>query len=92
MKMFQKLLTTFPSCQKFFGGGQTLARHIQIVIAVAKFDEHFPQSNQVLNLIAQSPAMLAAQFIKFSPLLIGHAYVEAEIFLCHSCKTARAKL
>jgi hypothetical protein len=25
-------------------------------------------------------------------LLIGHADVEAEIFLCHYCKTARAKL
>jgi hypothetical protein len=25
-------------------------------------------------------------------LLIGHADVEAEIFLCHCCKTARAKL
>jgi hypothetical protein len=25
-------------------------------------------------------------------LLIGHADVEAQIFLCHYCKTARAKL
>jgi hypothetical protein len=92
MKMFRKLLTAFPSCQKLFGSSQTLAGHFQIVVAVTKFDEHFSQSNQVLNLIAQSPPMLAAQLIKFSPLLIGHADVEAEIFLCHSCKTARAKL
>jgi hypothetical protein len=92
MKFFQKTLTTLPSGQKFFSGGQTLTRHFQIVIAITKFNEHFAQRNQVLNLIAQSPSMLAAQFIKFSPLFIGHADVESEIFLCHSCKAARADL
>ena len=92
MKIFSKGLAALSFRQKFFGSGQTLARHFQIVVAVTKFDEHFPQSNQVLNLIAQSPPMLAAQLIKFSPLLIGHADVEAEVFLCHSGKAARAKL
>jgi hypothetical protein len=92
MKMFLNILTALPFCQKLFGGGQTPARHVQIVVAIAELNKQFAQSNQMLNLIAQSPSMLAAQFIKFSPLLIGHADVETEIFLCHSCKAARVKL
>ncbi|MBU6410289.1 MAG: hypothetical protein KGR98_07870 [Verrucomicrobia bacterium] len=62
-----------------------LARRFQIVIATTKLDEHFSQSNQVLNLIAQAPSMLAAQFIEFGPLFLRHADVESEIFLCHFC-------
>jgi len=92
MKTLSKVLAVLPFRQKFFGSGQTLMRCFQIVIAVTKFDKQLAQSNQVFNLIAQSPPATAAQFIKFSPLLIGHADVEAEIFLCHYCKTARAKL
>jgi hypothetical protein len=92
MKMFRKILAALPFCQKLFGGSQMLARHVQIVVAIAEFYQQFAQSNQMLNLIAQSPPMPAAQLIKFSPLLIGHADVEAEIFLCHFGKAARAKL
>jgi hypothetical protein len=78
--------------QALFGSGQTLARFFQIVIAVTKFHKQLAQSNQVFNLIAQSPPTPTAQIIKFRPLLIGHADIESEIFLCHSRKAARAKL
>jgi hypothetical protein len=90
MKISHKILTPFLFCKEFLGCRQPLARIVQVVIALAKFDEHFPQGNQVLNLIAQSPSMLAAQFVKFSPLFIGHADIESEIFLCHSFYIAKA--
>lgn len=92
MKTLSKVLAVLPFRQKFFGSGQTLMRCFQIVIAVTKFDKQLAQSNQVFNLIAQSPSTTTAQFIKFSPLLIGHTDIKSEIFLCHSCKAARAKL
>jgi hypothetical protein len=83
---------TPPFRQTLFGNGQTIARFFQIIVAIAKFHKQLAQSNQVFNLIAQSPPTTTAQFIKFRPLLIGHTDIESEIFLCHSRKTARAKL
>lgn len=90
MKIPSKISAALPFRQKLFRSRQTFAHHFQVVIAVAKFDEHSSQSNQVLNLIAQTPSMLAAQRIKFSPLFVGHADIESEIFLCHSFNIAKA--
>jgi hypothetical protein len=92
MKILLKILAPLSLCQIFFGSSQTLPHRFQVVISFTKFDEHFTQSNQVLNLIAQSPPMLAAQFVKFSPLFFGHTDVKAEIFLCHSFNIAKAAL
>jgi hypothetical protein len=88
--LIRDLTTLF--CQTLFGGGQTLARDFQIVVAVAKFNEQFGQSDQVFNLIAQWPPAPTAHFFQFRPLFVGHADVKSEIFLCHSFKAAKAKL
>jgi hypothetical protein len=90
MKLLLDVLTTFLR-QNLLGGVQTFAHHVQIVIAVTKLDEHFPQSNQMLNLTAQSASMPTAQFIKFSPLLVRHSDVKTDILLCHSVKAARVR-
>jgi hypothetical protein len=84
-------LTAF-FCQTLFGGGQTLARDFQIVVAITKLNEQLGQSDQMFNLIAQGPSAPTAHFFQFRPLFVGHANVKSEIFLCHSFKAAKAKL
>ena len=79
-------------CQTLFGGGQTFARNFQIIIAIAKFDEQFGQGNQMFHLETQWPTTPPTHGLQFRPLFLGHADVKSKIFLCHSCKAAKAKL
>jgi len=66
-----------------FSGGQAFLHNFQVVIAVAEFDRQLGQGNQVFDLEAQWPAVPTAHFFQFRPLLVGHANVVSEIFLCH---------
>jgi hypothetical protein len=67
-------------CQKFFGCGQTLLRDFQIIVAVAKFNGQFCQSNQMFHLMVQRTPAPTAHFFKFSPLFFRHADVGWECF------------
>ena len=75
-----------------FSRRQPFLRDFQIIIAIAKFNEQFGQSDQVFDLIAQWPSAPTAHGFQFRPLFFRHADVESEIFLCHLCKAAKEKL
>ncbi len=84
MKIFTKILTAFPLCQKLFGGGQTLSRCFQVIVPIAKFNEQFGQRDQMLDLKTQWPSAPTAHFIQFSPLFFRHADVELMRFFRHA--------
>jgi len=66
-----------------FDGGETFTHNFQIVVAIAKINYQLGESNQMFHLEAQWPSAPTAHFFQFRPLLIGHANVVSEIFLCH---------
>jgi hypothetical protein len=70
--------------QTLFGSSQAFLHNFQIVIAIAKFYYELGQGNQMFHLEAQWPSAPTAHFFQFRPLLIGHANVVSEVFLCHS--------
>ncbi len=67
-----------------FSGGQAFPHNFQVVIAVAKFHVQLGQGKQMFHLEAQWPTAPTAHFSQFSPLLVGHANIVSEVFLCHS--------
>jgi len=69
--------------QTLFGSGQTFARDFQIIVAIAKFNEQFGESNQMFHLETQRAAAPAAHFFQFRALFLGHTDVELECFFCH---------
>jgi len=78
--------------QALFGCGKTLLGDLQIIVVIAKFNKQFGQRNHVFNLKTQWATPTTAHFFQFGPLLIGHANVKSEVFLCHFPKAAKVKL
>lgn len=70
--------------QIFFGGSQTLLRNFQVIVAIAKVNQQFGQSNQMFHLEAQWASAAPAHFFQFGPLFLGHADVVLERFFGHA--------
>lgn len=66
--------------QQLFSCRQPLLHDFQVVMAVAKGDEHFSQRNQMLHLIAQPPASLRAWAIIFSGSTSSAAVSRSKVF------------
>jgi hypothetical protein len=79
-----------PSCflfpQTLFSFCELFAGHVQVIIAVAEFDEQLGQRNQVFNLETQRAFPPTAHLLKFRALVLGHANVELERFFRHALR------